>query len=74
MLTPFAFNGFDNLSSLRLTVLGPPPSGQVIEGIERIVQFDNVALAVVPEPATMVLLGSGLAVVGVLARRRRRVV
>lgn len=68
-LSPYAFTGFTGLRSLRLTVTTPgaTPYGSV--------QFDNVGLnvsaAVVPEPATVLLFGAGLAGLGALARRRR---
>lgn len=66
-LNPYAFTGFSGLRSLRLTVTAPT--------VEPYVQFDNVTFAmssaVVPEPATVVLFGAGLAGLGALARRRR---
>ena len=65
-LSPYAFTGFAGLRSLRLTVTSP--------SVEPYVQFDNVSFAlstaVVPEPATVLLFGAGLAGLGALARRR----
>jgi hypothetical protein len=63
-LTPYTFTNFTNLSSLRMTVTSP--------SFEPYVQFDNVGLNVVPEPATVALFGAGLLGAGALARRRRR--
>jgi hypothetical protein len=63
-LSVYDFTGFDALSSLRLTVVSPV--------VEPYVQFDNVSLAAVPEPATVLLLGGGLVALGAVARRRAR--
>ena len=61
------FSGFTNLTSFTYTVSSPSYDG---------VQIDNLAIgagvAVVPEPSTVLLLGTGLAGVAVFARRRRR--
>lgn len=65
-LSMYNFTDFTNLTALRLTVTSP--SG------EPMVQFDNVRFgaAVVPEPMTVLLVGGGLAGLGMLARRRAR--
>ena len=69
-LTNFVFTGFTNLSALQLTVTSPDVPGL------RNVQFDNVvfgaAQSVVPEPATVVLFGSGMVALGLVTLRRRR--
>ena len=59
----FTFTGWNNLQSLRLAVTSP--------SFEPIVQFDNVAVDVVPEPTTVLLLGAGLLTMGAFVRRRR---
>lgn len=61
--TTILLSGFTNLSSLQVTVTSP--------GFET-VQLDNLAVAVVPEPSTILLLGTGLVGVAGFARRRRR--
>ena len=68
MLTTYIFNGFTNLNSARLTVTDP--------SFEPYVQMDNIramaSVSTVPEPGTVLLLGSGLAALGLMAHRRRR--
>lgn len=61
--TSFTFVNWVGLSSVRLTVTDP--------AFEPYVQFDNVSVSVVPEPASVVLLSVGLVVIGATARRRR---
>lgn len=69
-LTNYGFEGFTNLSALNVTVTSPN-----IPGLQN-VQIDNVTFgvsqSVVPEPATVVLFGSGMAALGLVALRRRR--
>jgi hypothetical protein len=64
-LTRCAFADFTNLTSVRMTPPAPDFS----------VQFDNVSgtlnTAVIPEPATVALVGAGLLGAGAFARRRR---
>jgi hypothetical protein len=60
----FTLTNFSNLSSARVTFGSPDFAAQV----------DNVRIAttaVVPEPSTYMLLGTGLAALGAVARRRR---
>lgn len=64
MLTRYELDGFRNLTSARLTVTDPD--------FEPYVQFDNLEASVVPEPATVTLLATGLAGIAAAARRRRR--
>lgn len=62
--TTFTLTGFTDLSSARVT-FGSPLFGA---------QVDNVRIAttaVIPEPSTYVLLATGLAALGGVARRRR---
>ena len=65
-LTNFTFINFTSLTSLRLTVTSPASDPYV--------QFDNVTVGVVPEPASVLLMGIGLLSIGAYARRRRRAV
>ena len=58
----FALAGFTDLSSVRLTPGGP----------DFAVQFDNVGLAVIPEPGTVTLVALGLVGLAGVARRRFR--
>lgn len=65
----FMFNNFTAVSSVRFTVTDPT--------FEPYVQFDDVTasisgVAVVPEPASLLLTAAGLALVGLVARRRQR--
>ncbi len=60
----FTFSsGFSDLKSLRIASNN--------EFGEPFVKFDNVALAVVPEPASIALVAAGLVAVAGFARRRR---
>lgn len=65
-LTTFTFAGFTNLTSFTYTISDPD--------FEPFVQIDNlrVDVAVIPEPATVLLLGTGLASLGAFGWRRRR--
>lgn len=70
-LTAYSLTGFTNLMSARYTVSAPD--------FEPYVQLDNVAYtlggappAVIPEPATVALVGAGLLAVAGGARARRR--
>jgi hypothetical protein len=48
---------------------GPPPSARpaVLEQL----RADNITATAVPEPMTLLMVGTGLAVIGIVARRRR---
>ena len=64
----FSGQGSSNTgSSVRTNVLGNTPQGRPYQSLLEVV---NAEIEVVPEPASMIALGSGL--VGLLALRRRR--
>ena len=48
------------------------PPGNITSSDQFVHQFDNVALQVVPEPSTVLLLGGGLAILAVGGLRQRR--
>ena len=69
MNTPMlvTLSGFTNLTSFTYAVTSPSYDGVQIDDI-----VYSTGASVVPEPATVLLLGSGLAGLAVFARRRQR--
>jgi len=62
----FSFRGFTNLVSVNWFQGGGGEGNQTH-------QFDNIVIRPIPEPSTMLLLGSGLAGLGWYRRRRKKV-
>jgi hypothetical protein len=65
------FIGFSDSSSFTTVVISPDTSSPYTYTVDTLVYGDAAALTGVPEPSTLALLGLGMTVVGLLARRRK---